>query len=150
MSESNDPIESLLRRHAREHYPVAPDLRAAIVARLDARSFPRWGRFASAALVLLLCGVGVQQYRGRSRAEQARQPRFESPASLLAALTRDTLRSVSLPDLQGLARGTERFLEQELENPVRAELAAFASDARNTAQGLLEPLARPLARAAGR
>ena len=150
MTLSHERLEELLRAQAARAYLLPPDLPARIHARLEGaagRPLPRaflWSRpLALAAAALLLLGLGTWfAWPADGSAPEPMLVAGDRPSSLASRLASVT----GLRGLEHLAQSTEQLLASELESPIRSELAALASDARRTADGLFAQLARPVGR----
>jgi hypothetical protein len=149
MNPSHERLAARLREQAPSARPAPPaDLCERILARIEdasaARARPRPWRLVAAAAALALFTAGVWLVRSPRSAE-------ERPAEALASLpertTFDRLVIASgVSGIQSLARSSQSLFTDELESPIRSELAALASDARHTADVLFAGLSRPVER----
>ncbi len=149
MNPSHERLEELLRAQARGAFPPPADLSARVLSRLSDRPAPASRlalllprRLAAAALVAGALGLGWLA---------TRSPRADLPApdELSAGLGERLAVASGLRGLESLARNSQALFAEELENPIRSELSALASDARRTADSLLAGLAGPVERLIG-
>jgi hypothetical protein len=149
MNPSHERLAARLRDEARLARPAPPaDLHARILARIGeapvVRTRPSTRRLAAAAAAILLVAAGAWLYRQPRHADEGSAV---SVASLPQASTFDRLVIASgVSGIQSLARSSKCLFTDEIESPIRSELAALASDARHTADVLFAGLSRPVER----
>ncbi len=147
MSLTHERLAALLREQAPSARPALPaDFGARVQARIEAPRVrqPLWRswQLAAAATALLTTGVWLA-WRPRAASELPAQ----AQALLVEQHTFDRLASATgLREIESLARSSKALFTNELESPIRSELAAIASDARRTADVLFAGLSRPVER----